>query len=79
MLEKKYLLLTHPRIIFAPAHLKDTLIEFIQETKTGRRNTTQAIYSTTLLVRVEGKEIYSELQQLNLDTDCIKAADFRHD
>ena len=28
---------------------------------------------------MEGKEIYSELQQLNINIDCIKVADFRHD
>jgi hypothetical protein len=33
----------------------------------------------TLVDKIEDKEIYTELEKFNVDIDCIKAADFRHD
>ena len=33
----------------------------------------------TLVDKIEDKEIYTELEKFNVDEDCIKAADFRHD
>jgi CheY-like chemotaxis protein len=77
----KEILAVNPRqrIIFASAHLKDTLIESIQEIKQVVEILPKPFTQQTLVDRVEGKEIYSELQQLNVDIDCIKAADFRHD
>jgi CheY-like chemotaxis protein len=77
----KEILAVNPRqrIIFASAHLKDTLIESIQEIKQVVEILPKPFTQKTLVDRVEGKEIYSELQQLNVDIDCIKAAGFRHD
>ena len=77
----KEILAVNPRqrIIFASAHLKDTLIESIQEIKQVVEILPKPFTQQTLVDRVESKEIYSELQQLNVDIDCIKAADFRHD
>ena len=77
----KEILAVNPRqrIIFASAHLKDTLIESIQEIKQVVEILPKPFTQQTLVDSVEGKEIYSELQQLNVDIDCIKAADFRHD
>ena len=33
----------------------------------------------TLVDKIEDKEIYTELEKIYVDIDCIKAADFRHD
>ena len=33
----------------------------------------------TLVDKIEDKEIYTELEKFNVDIDCIKAADFRHE
>jgi hypothetical protein len=33
----------------------------------------------TLVDKIEDKEIYTELEKFNVDIDCIKAADIRHD
>jgi hypothetical protein len=33
----------------------------------------------TLVDTIEDKEIYTELEKFNVDIDCIKAADIRHD
>jgi CheY-like chemotaxis protein len=71
------------RLIFASAYLNDTLIEPIQGMKQDRE--VEVLYKPfvqqTLIDKVEDKEIYSDLQKLNvdIDIDCVKAADFRHD
>ena len=71
------------RLIFASAYLDDTLIEPIKGMK--RDGEIEVLYKPfvqqTLVDKVEDKEIYSDLQKLNVDfdIDCIKAADFRHD
>ena len=33
----------------------------------------------TLVDKIEDKKIYTELEKFNVDIDCIKVADFRHD
>jgi Mg/Co/Ni transporter MgtE len=33
----------------------------------------------TLVDKIEDREIYTELEKFNVDIDCIKAADFRHE
>jgi len=33
----------------------------------------------TLVDKIEDREIYTELEKFNVDIDCIKAADIRHD
>ena len=79
----KEILAVNPRqrIIFASAYpLSDeSLIEPIQGMKPDVEILQKPFTQQTLVDKVEDKEIYSELQQLNVDIDCIKAADFRHD
>jgi CheY-like chemotaxis protein len=79
----KEILAVNPRqrIIFASAFFLpvDTLIEpmqgIIQDVEILRKPFVQQ----TLVDKIEDKEIYTELEKFNVDTDCIKAADFRHD
>jgi CheY-like chemotaxis protein len=79
----KEILAVNPRqrIIFASAFLLplDSLIEPIQGKKQDVEILQKPFTQQTLVDKVEDKEIYSDLQKLNLDIDCIKAAEFRHD
>ena len=79
----KEILAVNPRqrIIFAFAYplAEESLIEPFQGIKPDIEILQKPFTQQTLVDKVEDKEIYSELQQLNVDIDCIKAADFRHD
>jgi CheY-like chemotaxis protein len=81
----KEILTVNPRqrLIIASAYLKDTLIEPIRAMKQDGEVEVlnKPFVQQTLIDKVEDKEIYSDLQKLNvdIDIDCVKAADFRHD
>ena len=79
----KEILAVNPRqrIIFASAYLltEESLIEPMKGIKHDVEILHKPFTQQALVDKVENKEIYSELQKLNIDIDCIKAADFRHD
>lgn len=79
----KEILAVNPRqrIIFASAFLLplDILIEPMQGIRQDVEILRKPFVQQTLVDKVEHKEIYSELEKFNVDIDCIKAADFRHD
>jgi CheY-like chemotaxis protein len=78
----KEILAVNPRqrIIFASAFLLplDTDRTYAGN-KTGSRKITQPFIQQIQVDKVEYKEIYSELGKFNVNIDCIKAADTRHD
>ena len=59
----------HQRIIFASAYVKDILVELLQK----------PFREDVLIDAIEDKQIYSELQKLNVNIDDIKAANLRHE
>ena len=79
----KEILAVNPRqrIIFASAFLLplDSLIDPIQGKKQDVEILQKPFTQQTLVDKVEDKEIYSDLRKLNVDINCIKVADFRHD
>lgn len=79
----KEILAVNPRqrIIFASAYLltEESLIEPIQGIKHDVEILHKPFTQQTLVDKVEDKAIYFELEKYNIDIDCIKAADFRHD
>ena len=79
----KEILAVNPRqrIIFASAFLLplETLTDPIQGIKQDVEILQKPFTQQTLVDKIEDKEIYSELQKFNVDIDCIKAADFRHE
>jgi DNA-binding response OmpR family regulator len=80
----KEILAVNPRqrIIFASAYPL-TNESIINETVEGIRPNVDILRKPftqqTLVDKIENKETYAELQKLNVDIDCIKAADFRQD
>lgn len=81
----KEILAVNPRqrLIFASAYLDDNLIEPIEKMKQDGEVEVlhKPFVQQTLVDKVEDKEIYSDLEKLNVDIDInsVKAADFRHD
>jgi CheY-like chemotaxis protein len=69
----------HQRIIFASAYVKETLVESIKELKQVVELMQKPFGEDALIDTIEDKEIYSELQKLNVNVDDIKAGNFRHE
>jgi CheY-like chemotaxis protein len=69
----------HQRIIFASAYLQDMLIESIRQLNQIVEILNKPFSEQELVDTVEDKSIYSELQELNLNIDELKNANFRHE
>ena len=76
----KKILAVNPRqrIVFSSGYVKKTLLDSIQELNQPLEVLSKPFGTQTLIDAVEDKEIYAELQKLRLNTDYIKAANFRH-
>ena len=70
---------SHQRIIFASAYVKETLIDSIQQLNQIVEPLQKPFSGDTLIDTIEDKEIYSQLQKLNVKIDDIKAANLRHE
>ncbi|HJT47011.1 MAG TPA: response regulator, partial [Nitrososphaeraceae archaeon] len=69
----------HQRIIFASAYVKETLIDSIQQLNQVVELLQKPFGENELIDTIEDKEIYTELQKLNVKIEDIKVANFRHD
>jgi CheY-like chemotaxis protein len=69
----------HQRIIFASAYVKETLVDGIQQLNQIVELLQKPFGQDVLVDTIEDKEIYSELQKLNVDVEDIKMADLRHE
>jgi response regulator RpfG family c-di-GMP phosphodiesterase len=69
----------HQRIVFASAYVKDTLVESIKQLNQVVELLQKPFELEILIDQLEDKEIYSELQKLNVATEILKAADLRHE
>jgi CheY-like chemotaxis protein len=69
----------HQRIIFASAYVKETLVDSIQQLNQIVELLQKPFGEDLLADTIEDKEIYLELQKLNVNIDDIKAADLRHE
>ena len=70
---------SHQRIIFASAYVKETLIDSIQQLNQIVELLQKPFGENELIDAIEDKEIYSELQKLDIKIEEIKAANFRHE
>src|SRR5918911_4219927 len=70
---------SHQRIIFASAYVKETLIDAIQQLNQIVELMQKPFGEDALIDTIEDKEIYSELQKLNVNVSDIKAANLRHE
>jgi CheY-like chemotaxis protein len=69
----------HQRIIFASAYVKETLVDSIKELNQIVELLQKPFGQEELIDVIEDKEIYSQLQMLNVNIDDMKAANFRHE
>ena len=67
------------RIIFASAYAKDILVDSVQQLNQPVELLEKPFAEDVLIETIEDKEIYSELQKLNVNIDDIKAANLRHE
>jgi CheY-like chemotaxis protein len=69
----------HQRIIFASAYVKDILVDSVQQLNQTVELLQKPFREDVLIDAIEDKQIYSELQKLNVNIDDIKAANLRHE
>jgi CheY-like chemotaxis protein len=70
----------HQRIIFASAYVKDTVIDSIKNLKQVMIESIQKPFEIQKLIDlIEDKEIYKELEKLNVDVDIVKAVNPTHE
>ena len=69
----------HQRVIIASAFVKETLIDSIKNLKHVVEVIQKPFHLSTLVDTIEDKEIYSELQNLNVDIDVIRALNPSHE
>jgi CheY-like chemotaxis protein len=67
------------RIIFASAYVKETLVESVKHLNQVVELLQKPFAPSVLLDQIEDEEIYLELRKLNVDTEAIRAAEFRHE
>jgi CheY-like chemotaxis protein len=70
---------SHQRIIFASAYVKETLIDSIQQLNQIVELLQKPFGENELIDTIEDKEIYSQLQKLDIKIEEIRAANFRHE
>jgi CheY-like chemotaxis protein len=70
---------SHQRIIFASAYVRDILVDSVQQLNQSVELIQKPFVEDVLVDTIEDKEIYSELQKLNINIDDIKAANLRHE
>jgi len=69
----------HQRVIIASAFVKETLVDSIKNLKHVVEVIQKPFHLCTLVDTIEDKEIYSELQNLNVDIDVVKALNPTHE
>jgi CheY-like chemotaxis protein len=69
----------HQRVIIASAFVKEILIDSIKNLKHAVEVIQKPFHMNTLVDTIEDKEIYSELQNLNVDIDVVKALNPTHE
>jgi CheY-like chemotaxis protein len=70
---------THQRIIFASAFVRETLVDSVKQLKQVVELLQKPFGEDALIDTIEDKEIYFELQKLNVNVKDLKAANLRHE
>jgi CheY-like chemotaxis protein len=70
---------SHQRIIFASAHVKETLEDSIKQLKQVVELMQKPFTIKELIDTIEDKEVYTELQKLNVDLDIVRACKPTHE
>ena len=69
----------HQRVIIASAFVKETLVDSIKNLKHAVEVMQKPFHLTALVDAIEDKEIYRELENLNVDIDVVKALNPTHE
>jgi len=69
----------HERIIFASAYVKETLVDSIKQLNKVTELMQKPFDQQALIDTIEDKEIYSELEKLNINTDYLQAGKIPHE
>ena len=69
----------HERIIFASAYVKETLVDSIKQLNKVTELMQKPFNRQTLIDTIEDREIYSELEKLNINIDYLQASNLRHE
>jgi CheY-like chemotaxis protein len=69
----------HQRIIFVSAFVEEWILDSIKELKVTPEFLQKPISNTKLIDAIEHKEIYEQLERLNIDTRAFKKANLNHE
>jgi CheY-like chemotaxis protein len=69
----------HQRVIIASAFVKETLVDSLKNLKQAVEVMQKPFDLTALVDTIEDKEIYRELENLNVDIDVVKALNPTHE
>ena len=69
----------HQRIIFVSAFVEEWILDSIKELKVTPQFLQKPISNTKLIDAIEHKEIYEQLERLNIDTRAFKKANLNHE
>jgi CheY-like chemotaxis protein len=70
---------SHQRIIFASAHVKETLEDSIKQLKQAVELMQKPFTIKELIDTIEDKEVYTALQKLNMDLNIVRASNPTHE
>jgi CheY-like chemotaxis protein len=69
----------HQRIIFASDYLRDMLLEAVDKLNRMVEVLYKPFSEQVLIDTIEDKSIYSELRNMDIDTELVKKANLRHE
>jgi two-component SAPR family response regulator len=69
----------HQRIIFVSAFVEEWILDSTKELKVPPEFLQKPISNTKLINAIEHKEIYKQLERLNIDTQAFKKANLSHE
>ena len=69
----------HQRIIFVSAFVEEWILDSIKELKVTPEFLQKPISNTKLIDAIEHKEIYEQLERLNIDVQAFKKANLSHE
>lgn len=69
----------HQRIIFISAFVEEWILDSTKELKVPPEFLQKPISNTKLIDAIEHKEIYEQLERLNIDTQAFKKANLSHE
>ena len=70
---------SHQRIIFVSAFVEEWLFDSVKELKIPVEFLQKPISNKVLIDTIEQRQVYEQLERLNVDTEAFKKAGFNHE